>query len=249
MSKNKNKAKLFRTILLILWLLCIAAGIIWLFGPFIHESLGGGLLGTPSISILGPLSYAFDDELGTAAYIAMVLFYLAFFFLTQWLFLNPKKFWKIKIEHTGRPMKKAVIAAAFAATLISVALLYSIIDLFSSDFYDDISSKESILSILFLLIPISMWILWSVIFFVYSRKSDYNTWSAKLLRAIFAGSVLELFVSIGVYTTRQDDCYCARGSYTGIIFGTTALLWCFGPGIVFLYIKEKKRSENLKEIL
>ena len=53
------------------------------------------------------------------------------------------------------------------------------------------------------------------------------------------------FVSVPVNATRQDACHCARGSYTGLIFGATVLLWAFGPGVFLLFIREKRRTEKL----
>ena len=61
------------------------------------------------------------------------------------------------------------------------------------------------------------------------------------------GSFLEMFVGIGVFAwnPQKEDCYCARGSYTALIFGGTVLLWCFGPGIILLFLREKYRRERL----
>jgi len=255
MANKKEESELIKTTLLLLCILCIIAGIVWLFGPFIHNSdksdypLGLGLWGTPFIALLGPLSYLLDLD-SNAVYIAVVLFYLALFFLTQWLFLNPKKLFPLKTKDTPRPMLKSIIGVTFVSTLLCVGVIYSIIDLLNSKFFEDIESHDSRTPFfLLLLLSIGLWILWSIIFFLYSRKSNYNTWSAKILRALLAGSVLELFISTAVYTTSKEECYCARGSYAGIVFGTTAMLWCFGPGIFFLYQKEKQRSEKLKELL
>jgi hypothetical protein len=68
---------------------------------------------------------------------------------------------------------------------------------------------------------------------------------ARLIRGLIAGSVLELFVAVPIYATRQEECYCARGSYAGLVFGTTILLWAFGPGVFLLFVKEKHRREKL----
>jgi hypothetical protein len=67
----------------------------------------------------------------------------------------------------------------------------------------------------------------------------------RVIRGLIAGSVLELFVAVPIYATRQDECYCARGSYAGLVFGTTVLLWAFGPGVFLLFVKEKHRREKL----
>ncbi len=69
-----------------------------------------------------------------------------------------------------------------------------------------------------------------------------------MIRGLIGGSVLELFVAIPVYATRQDDCYCARGSYAGVIFGGTVLVWAFGPGVLFLFAREKERRKKLANI-
>ena len=57
---------------------------------------------------------------------------------------------------------------------------------------------------------------------------------------------MELLVAIPTHAfvyRRDDDCYCVRGSYTGIVFGLTVLLWAFGPGLVLLAWREKQRRE------
>ena len=73
-------------------------------------------------------------------------------------------------------------------------------------------------------------------------------------RALLAGTVLELLVSgpAHVWAVRRQsaglfdhDCYCARGSYTGLVFGCTALVWLFGPGVFLLVLRERKRREEL----
>jgi hypothetical protein len=151
-------------------------------------------------------------------------------------------------------MKTSAVAAAFAIALLSVGLLFSLLDLLPEAAFGDSASYFSCawfsLHYILLLIPLALWCFWSVIFCIYWRQSDHYTWVGKVLRALIAGSVLELFVSIPVYVnvTRQDDCYCARGSYTGLVFGATVLLWAFGPGVFILFVREKRRTEKLLDL-
>jgi hypothetical protein len=142
-------------------------------------------------------------------------------------------------------MKRAAVGAAFAATLVSIGLLYSVMDLFSGKFVIDMGT--ALLSYAFLLIPLALWCFWSVIFCVYWRQSDSYTWAGRIIRGLIAGSVLELIVAVPVYATRQEECYCARGSYAGLVFAGTVLLWAFGPGILILFAREKQRREQLLE--
>ena len=142
-------------------------------------------------------------------------------------------------------MKRSAIAAAFAITLLSVGLLYSVANLFSDDILGELAEISAVLGFIFLLIPLILWCFWSVIFCIYWRQSDHYTWVGRVIRGLIAGSVLELFVAVPVYATRQDDCYCARGSYAGLIFGATVLLWAFGPAVFLLFIREKHRRDKL----
>jgi hypothetical protein len=106
-------------------------------------------------------------------------------------------------------------------------------------------STSLFFQILFLLIPLFLWCFWSVVFCIYMRQSDHYTWIGRIIRGLIAGSVLEMFVAIPVYATRQEECYCVRGSYAGLIFGTTVLLWAFGPAVFLLFIREKQRRDKL----
>jgi hypothetical protein len=43
-----------------------------------------------------------------------------------------------------------------------------------------------------------------------------------------------------VWKTDEDDCWCARGSYTALVFSATVMLWAFGPGLLFLFLREAR---------
>lgn len=34
--------------------------------------------------------------------------------------------------------------------------------------------------------------------------------------------------------------WCARGSYTGIVFGATVLIWAFGPALLPLFLRQRE---------
>ena len=96
------------------------------------------------------------------------------------------------------------------------------------------------------------WGVWTAVFFAYWRQGDRMTQYRRMLRGLLAGSILELLVSAPVHVLalrssdgREDNCYCTRGSYTGLVFGGTVLLWVFGPGIVLLFLREKARRTPL----
>ena len=242
MTRAQKTAFRLRWFLLVLWILCLAFGLFWLIVGTLYQKFTVGLAGTPSAVALGPLLPLFEtfeglDFLGS---ILCVIIYLGLFLLTQWLFLCPRHIWKMKLEPTGRPMKRAAVGVGFAVMLLSVGLIYSVFDLLSP-----VAESGGIGELVFLLIPVALWCFWSVIFWVYWRRGDYYTWVGRVIRGLIAGSVLELFVAVPIYATRQDDCYCGRGSYAGLAFGATILLWAFGPGVFLLFVKEKHRREKL----
>ncbi len=251
MTKAKKKAALFRWFLLVMWVLCLGLGIWWILA-FLWDK-GMGLGGTPSLAFPVPLFPVLEKTPEPWGYVLFVIIYLAFFFLTQWFFLCPHRIWKIKVQPQGRPMKTSAIAAAFAIALLSIGLLYSMLDLLPEVTFDTTSPYLACewfsLNYILLLIPLTLWCFWSVIFCIYWRQSDHYTWVGKVLRALIAGTILELFVSIPIFATREDDCYCARGSYAGIIFGATVLLWAFGPAVFLLFLREKHRIEKLDATL
>jgi hypothetical protein len=246
MIKAKKTAALFRWLLLVMWVLCLGWGIWWILAVLLDK--GAGLGGTPTAAFPLPLLPVLKeaDKLG---YILFVAIYLAFFFLSQWFFLCPGRIWKIKVHAEGRPMKRSAIAAAFAVALLSVGLFYALLDLLPGATFNEEPPYFSCVYFsyhyILILIPLALWCFWSVIFCIYWRQSDHYTWVGKVLRALIGGTILELFVSIPIYVTRQEDCYCIRGSYTGLVFGATVLLWAFGPGVFLLFIKEKRRREKL----
>jgi hypothetical protein len=239
MTQSQNVACRLRWVLLVLWILCLAAGCLYVFGVIGKV----GIMGTPAIAIFG-LFLPSDGNTDKLFYV-FSLIYIGLFVMTQWLFLSPREMWKIKVKPSGRPMKRAAVGAAFAVTLVSIGLLYSVMDLFSDKVVIDMGSpseaKPAILRYAFLLIPLALWCFWSVIFW------DSYTWAGRVIRGLIAGSVLELIVAVPVYATRQETCYCARGSYAGLVFAGTVLLWAFGPGIFILFAREKQRREKLLE--
>ncbi|MCL4198607.1 MAG: hypothetical protein KJZ69_14060 [Phycisphaerales bacterium] len=91
------------------------------------------------------------------------------------------------------------------------------------------------------------WSVWALIFWRYWRSGDRYTQFTRMIRGLLVGSILEVFVATAVhaFTYRRDECHCCRGSYTGLVFGGTALLWVFGPGIVLLYKRERYRQRVL----
>jgi len=179
----------------------------------------------------------FELELaGTAANLAM---YSGFILLAQWLFLRPRQNWRVSLTETGRPMRTAVLVAAFMAALITMGMGASLLDLTRSNWLDKIGSLTGFYTIIGVL-----WMGWAVIFYLHWRQHDRWTRLTWMINSLIAGSILELMVAIGVYAwnPQNENCWCARGAYTGLIFGATVMIWLFGPGIILLWLYRQERA-------
>jgi hypothetical protein len=170
---------------------------------------------------------------------------LALFFglllLTQWMFLRPRRGWRLRMAETGRPMKTAVAAAAWVAAMLTLAATAVVLELV--DVWDDIMDDEGYAKYVMGALLV-LWILWAIVFYAYWRSGTRLHQLGTMVRGLIVGSFLELFVAAGVFIWKEDpdDCYCARGSYTGLVFGATVMIWAFGPGLIFLFLREARYS-------
>lgn len=246
MTRAKQTAYRFRRLILIAGIFYTFISIIWVFLPFANNYLSGilpddfplyGLIGTPT-----PIFYFLDrwNELGYG--IGAILFF-GLLFLSQWWFLRPRSGRTIQLNTTGKPLKSAVIIAAFMAMFLTVGVLACVLEIFQKwkTFFSP--DHGMIVWISMLLI----WFAWAGIFYVYWRQGDRYTQFGKMIRGLVAGSVIEAVVAIPVHivATRKTQCYCEHGSYTSLVFSGTVLLWAFGPGIYLLYKREKYRQQRL----
>ncbi|MCC7409889.1 MAG: hypothetical protein IT442_17615 [Phycisphaeraceae bacterium] len=245
------------------WLLLAAALLSWLAGAFyllnvlwpqweflpisppneFEPAQGAGLIGV--------MGWTFHKSAAPGYYASLAL-YLGLFLLTQYLFLSPSRLWKPTPSATPRPLKRSILAASLMTALLSVALiatLLHLLNLWSPMVYPETRERVFENPRLWppLLILALSWLLWSILLFRYARTLDHATFTSKLLRGLFAGSLLETLIAAPAHALvrHPEECYCMRGSYTGLIFGVTILFWTFGPAIALLFYKEKRRLQQL----
>ena len=240
MTRAQTTAYRLRHVILVAGILFTIAGIIWAILPLLTDSEDyAGLLGT--VLIINKL--ASDSEL---AYGINVVIVLGLVLLAQWAFLRPGKGWKVRMATVGRPLKTSVFAAGVIAMLLTVGFVALLLEL--PNFWEGIMSIESYWGVICVWITmLIIWGVWCWIFFVYWKQGDRYTQSGKMIRGLVAGSILEIIIAVPVHiwATRQRECYCCRGTYTTLVLSATVLIWAFGPGIILLYMREKRRVEKL----
>lgn len=184
--------------------------------------------------------------------------YIGLFLLTQWAFLAPQRGRRIELTSTDRPLWRSVIAAGLMAALLTTGLIAVLLEL--PDWWGMLVDAEhppqppghpaSAFPWFGLGVLGTTWMVWAIVFALYWRQGDRYTQLGRMLRGLIAGTLLELLIAIPahVWVMRQRDCYCARGTYTGLVLGGTVLLWVFGPGLVLLFLRERYRREKLHPV-
>jgi hypothetical protein len=227
--------------------------------------LGGGAMGTPfSPMLLTDNSDAANTSgrLGTRdedllrQYTPRACGYLALFLITQWWFLSPRGSWRIGTSRARGgdeqpPPRRAAIAAGFLGMLLCTGLIATILEL--PDWWTKLTTRNGIgteqhFGVVWIVMA-ALWVFWSMVFWSYFGSLDRYTALRKVFRKLLAGTILELFLAapahVWIVIRRGDECYCQRGTWTGVAFGVTAALWLFGPGALLLFLREKKRRETI----
>jgi hypothetical protein len=228
--------------------------IILLFNPSwrISEALGGGIGGTPfSPATIVKADGTIDMEKEGEIYWIKACAYLALFLILQWLFLWPRGSWRLMLSPGGPLPRRSLFAAGFIGMLLAVGAIATLMELLN--WWINLTTDSGLNSPQHFgwvwALMAAMWVFWTWIFWIYTRGQDRYSSLARILRWLIAGTILELVISgpahAIIVTSRGDECYCERGTWTGIAFGCTAAFWLFGPGAAILMMREVRRREQL----
>ena len=131
-----------------------------------------------------------------------------------------------------------VIVASLAMTVLVVGLICALIEL------ADVDGNDWFTYVFWGVIGLS-WIGWSIVFFIWQRRKERYKVIRNLISTLLAGSLIELMVSIPshIIVSRRPGCLVGIGTAIGIICGVGVMLWAFGPGIILLFLKERRKEE------
>ena len=89
------------------------------------------------------------------------------------------------------------------------------------------------------------WLAWGVIFFIWGMKNEKYKTLRNFISIIFAGSLITLFISIPshIIVSKRGGCMVGIATGLGIISGILVMFWAFGPGIILLFLREKRKAE------
>lgn len=271
MTRSKRRANRIRLVILVAGVVYTLAAVAWMILPEFYrggEFTPAGLVGTPFL-FGNPDTSLLTTPLST--YAANVLLVLGLLLLAQWAILRPGRGLARRLAARGRPLRSSVIAAAAMAMLLTVGFATLVLEMTGAwgepapkpsathSFWWEMffslllgggggqPSKPDYTLVYWWGVMLVLWAVWTWVFWIYWRQGDRYTQTGKMIRALVAGSLLEALVAVPVHimVTRQDDCYCARGTYVTLVFSGTVLLWAFGPGIILLYMRERYRQASL----
>jgi hypothetical protein len=175
--------------------------------------------------------------------------FLALMLVTQWMFLRPVRRAALHGDTAARPRWPVLAAVSLIAAMLTAAVVATLLEF--PNWWAGF--MEFALQARVPVILLVLWLLWAGLFYVYYRDGDFLAKTEVIVRALIRGSGLELLIAIPthafVYRRGPDECFCARGSYTGIVLGTAVLLWAFGPGIMLLFLRERRRREPILQKL
>jgi len=89
------------------------------------------------------------------------------------------------------------------------------------------------------------WMLWGLIFFRYSREDTSESITARAVRWLLRGSILELLVAVPshIIVRHRGDCCAPAATFWGITMGLSVMLMAFGPGVFFLFVERMRRLQ------
>jgi hypothetical protein len=175
----------------------------------------------------------------TSTLVAWAIFCLIFFGC-QFLFLlgAPPLF---KPNAAG---PRSIITSVVVGTLLMILILGGLTATLGS-----VAShlEQGWVLILVLCSILACWAVWGALLFaIYRAPRDVRF--KRMYQALFAGSCLELLVTIpaDAWVRKQTRCWCEEGSFFGLIVGITMVMWSFGPGIALLFlVRRRQRADQL----
>jgi len=151
-----------------------------------------------------------------------------------------------------RPLIFTVLASGLMMGGLLVGVLFSVIE-FIAHFDSEASSLDapewSVTAALIL--GGLMWVAWTVVFYMVSRRKEPRDVIARQCRYLFRGSILELLVAVPLHVVARRRGYCCAGfmTFVGIAMGIAVMLFAYGPAIYFLFVARWRRLHPQEEPL
>ena len=137
-----------------------------------------------------------------------------------------------------RRLLAPVIIASLMVSLLVGALFASLTELL------DVQTGNWFIYVFWTVIGVN-WVIWSIVFFARCKDMERYKILRHLVRKIIGGSLIELLAAIPSHAivSRRPGCFVGMATGSGIVAGIVVMLWAFGPGIILLFLREKRKTE------
>lgn len=135
---------------------------------------------------------------------------------------------------TKRSVMPLVISASLMMAILVAGVLFSLDEVFKTNLCS-IDIKNLLPVILFLFV----WLFWGVVFLRLKKEKEAQGFLDHVCGLLLKGSILELLVTVPshIYVRQRTECCAGIQTFMGIAFGLAVMLFSFGPGIYFLFVK------------
>ena len=135
-----------------------------------------------------------------------------------------------------------VIIATFMMAVLVAGLFLSLMELF------EMEGNDWSQYVFWIILGLA-WAGWSIAFFLECVDTDRYTTVRNLISVILAGSLIELLVAVPSHliVSRRPGCFVGIMTAMGISGGIAVMLWSFGPGVILLFLREKRDTERARE--
>ncbi|UCF80609.1 MAG: hypothetical protein JSV08_08905 [Acidobacteriota bacterium] len=142
-----------------------------------------------------------------------------------------------------RRLLAPVVIAALMMTILMAALFCSLTELFKVD------DEEWLIWIFWTLVGVN-WVGWCVFFFVRYRQAERLSAVRGMVATVLVGSLAELLIAVPshIIVSRRPGCFVGMLTAVGIAGGLLVMLWALGPGIILLFLQERRKKELAERI-
>lgn len=156
----------------------------------------------------------------------------------------------VRAGETGRSLRASVIAASLLGASMCALIVATLIEgamamiAWDADSFEDLwTSGRSVIWTASLATWFAAGFLWMYLLRRAGRSRDPRGLD-RVLRAVLAGTVVELALGLPIYAMarKRFDCYCAMATFLNLVFGIAALLWMCGPWVVLLLTRRARAN-------
>lgn len=150
----------------------------------------------------------------------------------------------------SRSLASSVVAAAVLGAAICSLLFATLVEGLIAAFSQDAAMFGAVydrVEAAIWLGALGVWIVSGGVWFALLRRAGSSRDPAvldRMLRALFAGTAVELVLGLPIYlmARKKIDCYCTTATFLNLVLGTTALLWLCGPWAILLATRSARRG-------